>query len=144
LGGEFVDFPDMWRLARVACTLESDRIGSGRGAAVAEVVNPYTLVPLVSDVQRGELRGHEGVAGDGLCGVLDMEWMAVSPLLIGGYESAASGGELSVGLGIEVGQSSAPAWPVNLWPTIWDREQDSLIVPHLDLGQAAVDRHRRG
>jgi hypothetical protein len=48
--------------------------------------------------------------------------------------------EIGLGLGILAGQESRrSAWPTHLWPIIREPAQGELVVPHLDLGAAAVD-----
>lgn len=48
--------------------------------------------------------------------------------------------EVGLGLGILAGQESRrPAWPRHLWPIVREPATGKLVVPHLDLGAAAVD-----
>jgi hypothetical protein len=45
--------------------------------------------------------------------------------------------EIALGLGILAGQDSPSGWPIHLWPIVYQRSTDALVVPRLDLGTAA-------
>ena len=46
--------------------------------------------------------------------------------------------EAALGLGIVAGQARRTHWPENLWPLVYCRDKDSLVVPDLNLGRAAL------
>jgi hypothetical protein len=46
--------------------------------------------------------------------------------------------ETALGLGIIAGQTRSTGWPENLWPLIYRRDKDSLVIPDLNLGRAAL------
>jgi hypothetical protein len=46
--------------------------------------------------------------------------------------------EAALGLGIDAGQPQRTRWPENLWPIVYRPATDSLVVPHLNLGTAAL------
>jgi hypothetical protein len=46
--------------------------------------------------------------------------------------------EAALGLGIVAGQAKSTRWPENLWPLVYWRDKDSLVVPDLNLGRAAL------
>lgn len=46
--------------------------------------------------------------------------------------------EIAIGLGIIAGRAQHTRWPQNMWPLIYHATTDSLVVPHLNLGTAAL------
>jgi hypothetical protein len=46
--------------------------------------------------------------------------------------------EAALGLGILAGQAQRTRWPENIWPLIYWSDRNSLVVPHLNLGRAAL------
>jgi hypothetical protein len=46
--------------------------------------------------------------------------------------------EVALGLGIDAGQVSCRDWPDHLWPIVYSHSADSLVMPNLDLGTAAL------
>ena len=46
--------------------------------------------------------------------------------------------ETALGLGITAGQVHRTRWPENLWPLVYQPGTDSLVVPRLNLGTAAL------
>lgn len=46
--------------------------------------------------------------------------------------------ETALGLGIIAGQPQRTRWPQNMWPLVYRRATDSLVVPNLNLGAAAL------
>lgn len=48
--------------------------------------------------------------------------------------------EVGLGLGVLAGQEARRAgWPAHLWPMVLEPGKRELVIPHLDLGSAAVD-----
>ena len=45
--------------------------------------------------------------------------------------------ETALGLGIDAAQVGKPGWPTHLWPIVYQKSIDAMIVPSLDLGTAA-------
>lgn len=46
--------------------------------------------------------------------------------------------ETALGLGIIAGQPQRTRWPQNMWPLVYRRATDTLVVPNLNLGAAAL------
>lgn len=46
--------------------------------------------------------------------------------------------EAALGLGIAAGRAQRTRWPENMWPVVYQTATDSLVVPHLNLGVAAL------
>jgi hypothetical protein len=46
--------------------------------------------------------------------------------------------EAALGLGITVGRAQHTGWPSNVWPLVYQAATDSLVVPCLNLGTAAL------
>jgi hypothetical protein len=46
--------------------------------------------------------------------------------------------ETALGLGITAGQVKRTQWPKCLWPLVFQQSSDSLAVPRLNLGTAAL------
>jgi hypothetical protein len=46
--------------------------------------------------------------------------------------------ETALGLGITAGQVQRTGWPENLWPLVYHRDTKALVIPHLNLGTAAL------
>jgi hypothetical protein len=46
--------------------------------------------------------------------------------------------ETALGLGITAGQVHRTGWPENLWPLVYQRDTDTLVIPRLNLGTAAL------
>lgn len=46
--------------------------------------------------------------------------------------------ETALGLGITVGHAQRTRWPENIWPLVYRTGTDSLVVPNLNLGAAAL------
>jgi len=46
--------------------------------------------------------------------------------------------ETALGLGIAVGRAQRTRWPEEIWPLVYRTATDSLVVPHLNLGTAAL------
>jgi hypothetical protein len=46
--------------------------------------------------------------------------------------------ETALGLGITAGQVQRTGWPENLWPLVYHRDTDALVIPRLNLGTAAL------
>jgi hypothetical protein len=46
--------------------------------------------------------------------------------------------EAALGLGIYAGRPQSTRWPENLWPLVYRPATNSLVVPHLNLGTAAL------
>lgn len=46
--------------------------------------------------------------------------------------------ETALGLGIIAGRAQRTRWPENIWPLVYRPATDSLVVPHLNLGRAAL------
>ncbi len=46
--------------------------------------------------------------------------------------------EVALGLGIDAGQLTSPAWPAHLWPIVFDPIANALVVPRLNLGATAL------
>jgi hypothetical protein len=44
--------------------------------------------------------------------------------------------ETALGLGITAGQVHRTGWPENLWPLVYHRDANALVIPHLNLGTA--------
>jgi hypothetical protein len=63
------------------------RRGLSGAVTLAEFVNPYTFVPLVTDPERSAPAGHAVMAPGRLSGSLKVRLTARTPLLIGGYGS---------------------------------------------------------
>jgi hypothetical protein len=49
--------------------------------------------------------------------------------------------ETALGLGITIGHVQRTRWPENIWPLVHHAATDSLVVPHLNLGTAALVGH---
>jgi hypothetical protein len=47
--------------------------------------------------------------------------------------------EIALGIGIAAGQESCTGWPAHLWPVMYRKPTDSLVVPFLDVGAAVTD-----
>jgi len=52
--------------------------------------------------------------------------------------------EAALGLGILAGQAQRTRWPENIWPLIYWSDRNSLVVPHLNLGRAALRDQQSG
>lgn len=52
--------------------------------------------------------------------------------------------EIALGLGVTAAQASQSGWPAHLWPIVYQRSTDALVVPRLDLGAAAVTNRAGG
>jgi hypothetical protein len=52
--------------------------------------------------------------------------------------------ETALGLGITAGQVQRTRWPQNLWPLVYRTATDSMVVPNLNLGRAALRDPDRG
>ena len=46
--------------------------------------------------------------------------------------------ETALGLGITAGRAQRTRWPENMWPLVYRTATDSLVVPRLNLGTAAL------
>jgi len=46
--------------------------------------------------------------------------------------------ETALGLGISAGRAKRTQWPQDMWPLAYHTATDSLVVPHLNLGTAAL------
>jgi hypothetical protein len=46
--------------------------------------------------------------------------------------------ETALGLGIVAGQVQRTGWPENLWPLVYHRDANALVIPRLNLGTAAL------
>ena len=46
--------------------------------------------------------------------------------------------ETALGLGITAGRAQRTRWPENIWPLVYRTATDSLVVPNLNLGTAAL------
>jgi hypothetical protein len=46
--------------------------------------------------------------------------------------------ETALGLGITAGHAQHTRWPQNMWPLVYQTATDSLVVPYLNLGTAAL------
>lgn len=76
-----------------------------------------------------------------------VSWIAKKTTELDGHTlvlGTAMPNEVAIGIGLSAGREDCPGWPRHLWPAVYRKPADALVVPRLDLGRAGAARRGAG